>query len=163
MRIRRMVLVFAFALAGCGAPNIAKSPNGYGVVARPAAAQNGSDAVAASESSVVAEQTDASEPTNPKATFKGCWFKQGKNRYQGVDISVGNAGTYAFNAYLYYGTTCNPNDVADQIGMGEKLGFGGLGYTFWFDRFANQKDMSARWYVGSNKSACVNYETAPSC
>lgn len=102
-------------------------------------------------------------PSNPNATFKGCWFKQGKNHYQAVDISIGTPGTYTFNAYLYHGTTCNPNDKADQIGNGEKLGFGGGGYTFWFDRFANQKNMSARWYVGSDSSVCVNYETAPNC
>jgi hypothetical protein len=138
------------ALAGCGMPNTSNNSKGYGMLA---SKQAGAEQQAAPE--------DAQ--SNPNATFKGCWFKQGKNHYQAVDISIGNPGTYTFNAYLYHGTTCNPKDTADQIGNGEQLGFGGAGYTFWFDRFANQKNMSARWYVGSDSSVCVNYETAPSC
>jgi hypothetical protein len=149
--VRLAGLAMLFLLASCGEPSTPKNPSGYGMVAsRQATAPAEGNATTA-------------EPTNPNATFKGCWFRQGKNHYQAVDISVGNAGTYAFNAVLYHGTTCNPNDVADQIGFGEKLGFGGSGYTFWFDRFANKKDMSALWYVGSDSSVCVNYETAPSC
>jgi hypothetical protein len=101
--------------------------------------------------------------SNPQATFKGCWFKQGKKRYQAVDLSVGVPGSYAFNAILYHGTTCTPDDFADQIGFGEPLNFGGFGYTFWFDAFANQKNMSAIWYLGNENSKCVNYETAPPC
>jgi hypothetical protein len=100
---------------------------------------------------------------NPNATFKGCWYRQGKHRYQGVDISVGNPGSYPFNAVLYHGTTCNPNDFADQIGFGELINFGGFGWTFWFTAFGNQRDMSALWYVGEDSSQCVNYETAPNC
>ncbi|MGD0990455.1 MAG: hypothetical protein ABR874_21820 [Candidatus Sulfotelmatobacter sp.] len=138
-------------LAGCGTPSAPRNSDGYGMIASRHA-----------EAPVEASTTNA-EPTNPDATFKGCWFKQGKNHYQAVDISVKNAGSYPFNAYLYYGTTCNPNDTADQIGYGEDLDFGGFDYTFWFDRFANKKDMSALWYVGSDKSVCVNYETAPNC
>jgi hypothetical protein len=101
--------------------------------------------------------------TNPDATFKGCWYKQGKNRYQAVDVSVKNPGKYAFNALLYHGTTCNPNDYADQFGFGQLLNFGGSGYIFWFNAFANKTDMSALWYVGADKSQCINYENAPEC
>jgi hypothetical protein len=101
--------------------------------------------------------------TNPDATFKGCWYKQGGKRYQAVDVSVGKAGTYPFNAILYHGTTCNPNDFADQFGFGQLLNFGGLGYTFWFTDFANQTNMSALWYVGDENSQCVNYTVAPDC
>ncbi len=100
---------------------------------------------------------------NPDARFKGCWYKQGGHSYQAVDFSLGNPGTYSFNALLYYGTTCNANDVADQIGFGELIDFGGEGWTFWFSAFADQTDMSALWYVGSDSSQCVNYETAPDC
>jgi hypothetical protein len=138
-------------LTGCGTPSTPTNSKGYGMAAS-------QQAGARAESGAT-----SAEPTNPNATFKGCWYRQGTNRYQAVDISVGNAGTYAFNALLYRGTTCNPNNVADQIGNGEKLNFGGFGFTFWFDRFANQKNMSARWYVGSDSSVCVNYETAPNC
>ncbi len=140
------------ALAGCGTPSTPKNSNGFGMIA--------SNRAAASTERTIAPEK---QPSNPNATFKGCWFKQGKKHYQAVDISVGNPGTYPFNAYLYHGTTCNPNDMADQIGNGEELDFGGFGYTFWFDRFANEKDMSALWYVGSDSSVCVDYETAPNC
>ncbi len=100
---------------------------------------------------------------NPDASFKGCWYKQGKNRYQAVDVSVAHPGKYAFNALLYYGTTCNPNDYADQFGYGQLLDFGGFGYTFWFTAFANKSDMSALWYVGEDESKCMSYADAPEC
>jgi hypothetical protein len=100
---------------------------------------------------------------NPGATFRGCWYKQGGNRYQGVDFSVANPGTYPFNANLYYGTTCNPNQQADEFGFGTMLNFGTFNYTFWFSAFPNQTDMSAIWQVGTDQSQCVNYESAPSC
>src|SRR5579872_2636609 len=101
--------------------------------------------------------------TNPNATFKGCWYKSGGHRYQGVDVSVGKPGTYPFNAILYHGTTCNPNDFADQFGFGQLIQFGAYGYTFWFTDFSDQTDMSALWYVGDENSQCVNYLTALDC
>jgi hypothetical protein len=101
--------------------------------------------------------------TNPNAKFKGCWYRQKGHRYQAVDVSVGNPGTYPFNAILYRGATCNPNDFADQFGFGQMLNFGGFGYTFWFTDFRDQTNMSALWYVGSENSQCVNYATAPNC
>jgi hypothetical protein len=100
---------------------------------------------------------------NPGATFHGCWYKQNGNRYQGVDFSLADPGTYPFNANLYYGTTCNPNQQADEFGFGTDLNFGSFDYTFWFTAFANQTDMSAIWQVGTDQSQCVNYENAPSC
>jgi len=101
--------------------------------------------------------------SNPNATFKGCWYKQGGHRYQAVDVSVGNPGTYPFNAILYHGATCNPNDFADQFGFGQLLNFGGFGETFWFTDFEDQTGMSALWYVGNENSQCVNYAVAPAC
>jgi hypothetical protein len=100
---------------------------------------------------------------SPKATFHGCWYKQGSNRYQAVDFTLANPGTYPFNANLYYGTTCNPNTQADEFGFGTDLNLGDLNYTFWFTAFANQTDMSAIWQIGTAQSQCVNYENAPSC
>jgi hypothetical protein len=97
------------------------------------------------------------------ATFKGCWYKQSGHRYQGVDISVGNPGSYPFNAVLYRGATCDPNSFADQIGFGQLINFGGFGYTFWFIDFADQTSMSAVWSVGNDNSQCVNYAVAPDC
>jgi hypothetical protein len=99
----------------------------------------------------------------PGATFQGCWYQQSGNRYQGVQVAVDDPGTYPFNAVLYYGTTCNANDWADQIGFGTLIQFGGFDWIFWFDAFANQSDMSALWYVGNDKSQCVNYTVAPEC
>lgn len=101
--------------------------------------------------------------SNPDATFQGCWYKQGGNRYQAVDFSVKNPGTYPFNAVLYYGATCNPNDFADEFGFGQELTLGDSGYIFWFSAFKNQTNMSALWYVGNQSSQCVNYAVAPDC
>jgi hypothetical protein len=126
-----------------------------------------SSAAGAASTSVMARAETTLQPTtgngNPDATFKGCWHKQGRHRYQAVDVTVGKPGTYAFNAILYHGTTCNPNDFADQFGFGQLLNFGGFGYTFWFTDFHDQTDMSALWYVGDENSKCVSYESAPDC
>jgi hypothetical protein len=100
---------------------------------------------------------------NPEATFQGCRVEQGGDSFQGAIITVANPGTYAFNAILYYGTDCNPNNWADQIGFGTPVTLGNFDYTFWFTKFANKNDMSTLWQVGSDQSQCVNYEVAPVC
>lgn len=100
---------------------------------------------------------------NPNATFKGCWYKTKKARYQGVEISVDAAGSYPFNAVLYNGTTCNASDVADQFGFGNPLSLGKETYIFWFTDFMNKTNMSALWYLGNQKSKCVAYTVAPTC
>jgi len=100
---------------------------------------------------------------NPGAKFQGCWYKQNGNRYQGVDLSVANPGTYAFNATLYYGATCNPSNWADEFGYGTPLNFGGFNYIFWFADFHDQADTSAIWQIGPDSSKCVSYATAPDC
>jgi hypothetical protein len=115
------------------------------------------DTVAPAESGISEASTD------PDATFKGCWYKTKKNHYQAVDISAGIPGTYAFNAVLYSGTTCNPADWADQFGFGQLITFGDFGYTFWFTDFKNKTNMSAIWYLGDENSGCVNYSKAPAC
>jgi hypothetical protein len=106
-----------------------------------------------------------SATSDPGAKFQGCWYKTNGNSYQGTTITVENPGTYPFDAVLYYGTACNPNNWADEFGFGTPLYFPGAPYewTFWFNAFANQTDMSAYWYVGSDKSKCVNYSVAPAC
>ncbi len=100
---------------------------------------------------------------SPGATFQGCWYKKNGHRYQGVQISVANPGTYPFDADLYFGTTCDPNQQADEFGFGIPLKFGGFGYIFWFSDFADQSNMSAIWHVGTDHSQCVNYKVAPNC
>jgi len=101
--------------------------------------------------------------SGPGATFQGCWYKTGGSSYQAVQVGVANPGTYPFDADLYYGTVCDKSTQADEFGFGQEIKFGGFDYIFWFDAFANQKDMSALWHVGSDTSACVNYEVAPDC
>ncbi len=101
--------------------------------------------------------------SGPGATFQGCWYQQNGHRYQGVAISVANPGTYPFDADLYSGATCDPNNWRDEFGFGTPLNFGGFGWIFWFTDWADQSDMSAFWYVGSDKSQCVSYAVAPDC
>jgi hypothetical protein len=117
----------------------------------------------ASEAAAAPTMPDSSGDGNPHATFAGCWYVSKGRRYQGVDVSIGKPGTYAFNAKLYYGTACNPDDQADQFGYGELLDLGGFGYTFWFTAFSDKPDMSALWYVGDETSKCVTYLNAPKC
>jgi hypothetical protein len=101
--------------------------------------------------------------SGPGATFQGCWYHQSGHRYQGVRISVANAGTYPFDADLYFGATCDPSNQADEFGYGTLLNFGGFDYIFWFADFADQSGTSALWHVGSDTSQCVNYLVAPDC
>ena len=101
--------------------------------------------------------------SDPGATFRGCWQRQNGHSYQGVQFSLADPGTYPFDAVLYFGTSCNPNNWADEFGFGTPLTFGGFDYTFWFTDFADQTDMSALWHVGSDTSQCVNYKVAPTC
>lgn len=123
--------------------------------------------VKASEGTVASSATLTVKVTssgpNPGANFQGCWYSTGGHKYQGVLVSVANPGTYAFDGDLYYGTDCNPNTQADEIGFGTPIGFGGFDWIFYFNAFADQKDMSTRWHVGNNTSQCVNYEVAPAC
>ncbi len=100
---------------------------------------------------------------DPGAKFRGCWQKQNGHRYQGVDISVANPGTYPFDAVLYRGATCDPNQSVDEFGFGTPLPFGGFDYIFWFTDFADQSNTSAVWHVGQDRSQCVNYAVAPDC
>ncbi len=101
--------------------------------------------------------------SGPGATFQGCWYHQSGHRYQGVRISVANPGTYPFDADLYWGATCDPNNQADEFGYGTLLNFGEFDYIFWFADFGDQSGTSALWHVGSDTSQCVNYAVAPDC
>lgn len=101
--------------------------------------------------------------TGPGATFRGCWYKESGHRYQGVQLSVANPGTYPFDAVLYRGPSCDPAQFADEFGYGTPLNFGGFGFIFWFADFADETDTSAIWHVGNNQSQCVNYAAAPDC
>jgi hypothetical protein len=43
------------------------------------------------------------------------------------------------------------------------LQLGGFGWTFWFIHFPDHLNSSAIWTVGTEKSACIDYSTAPPC
>jgi hypothetical protein len=150
-------------LSACGVNSPTNSPKGFGmdvsnrtmISFRPAENEAKADA-SKGESSLADTSGD------PNATFKGCWYKVNKNRYQAVELKVGNPGTYPFNALLYHGTTCSI--YADQVGYGDPLGLGNGTYTFWFDAFKNDTNMSALWYLGNQKSKCMVYTgTTPIC
>lgn len=98
---------------------------------------------------------------NPEASFQGCWYKSGGHSYQGVEVSAKNPGSYTFYGDLYYGSTCS--QWADYMGTGQPVNFGLYGYTFWFTGFPDQKNMSAIYKVGAQKSQCISYASAPNC
>jgi hypothetical protein len=158
------ISVASIVLTACGTPsNTPQNANGFGMISESDANAERTAFVSKGNSSTEMKSANVEHTTNPEATFQGCIYTEGKHHYQAVNISLGNPGEYPFNALLYYGTTCNPDDVADQIGFGEEFDFGGFGWTFWFNHFPNRKDMSAVWYVGEDSSQCVNYEIAPNC
>jgi hypothetical protein len=105
-----------------------------------------------------------SSSSGPGATFTGCWYQSGGDSYQGVVVTTTKTGTWPFYANLYFGATCNPNDWADDFGLGELLYFSPMyTWTLWFDHFPNQTAMSAQYQIGSQISQCINYETVPTC
>jgi hypothetical protein len=93
----------------------------------------------------------------------GCIRTMNGHKYQAVQFSMNQAATVKFDAVLYYGPTCDPNQWADEFGFGNPLNLGGFGYTFWFSDFADQLNTSAIWTVGNQKSQCVDYTKAPDC
>src|SRR5271166_2399334 len=98
------------------------------------------------------------------ATFKGCVYNQNGNKYQAVRISLNQTATVTFDADLYYGTSCNPNQKADEFGFGQQLTLShSFSYIFWFSDFENQMNMSALWKINNQTSACINYTVAPPC
>jgi hypothetical protein len=150
-------------LTACGTPsNTSGSVHGRELRA-PGTAEDGTAIRQAPQSSDENVASSSSGLGNPHAKFEGCWYKEGKHRYQAVDIAVGTAGSYAFNAVLYHGTTCNKDDFADQFGFGQLLSLGEFDYIFWFTAFPNQTNMSALWYLGDRASQCVSYADAPDC
>ena len=150
-------------LTGCGtSSNTPGGEHGRGLRAS-GSAEEGAVVLQPRESSDQNVSRSSASSANPHATFKGCWYKKDTHRYQAVDMAVGTSGTYAFNAILYHGTTCNTNDFADQFGFGQSLNLGEANYIFWFTDFADKTNMSALWYLGDEKSQCVSYAHAPNC
>jgi hypothetical protein len=150
-------------LSACGVNSPASSAKGFGMNAANRTMISFGSAENPLNADTVKGEADIAETSgDPNATFKGCWYKSGKNRYQAVEIKVGNPGTYPFNALLYHGTTCTT--YADQFGYGDSLGLGNGTYIFWFDAFKNDTSMSALWYLGDQTSKCMVYTaTTPTC
>jgi len=101
--------------------------------------------------------------TGVVATFQGCVYNQNGKYYQGVAITLNQPATVTFDADLYYGSTCNPNQRADEFGFGQSLTLGTFTYFFWFTDFSDQLNMSAIWTINSQTSGCINYAVAPPC
>ena len=101
--------------------------------------------------------------TGVVATFQGCVWNQNGNKYQGVTISLNQPATVTFDANLYYGSTCDPNQWADRFGFGQPITLGTFSYIFWFTDFKNQLNMSALWKINNQTSSCINYMVAPPC
>ena len=80
-----------------------------------------------------------------------------------IDFNLSEATTLPFNATLYFGANCAPNNWADEFGFGQELPFSGLSYIFWFRDFPNQPNTSAIWTVGKQSSGCINYTAVPAC
>jgi len=117
-----------------------------------------------SRSATLKLKVGSSTSGGPGATFNGCWYQSGGNNYQGVVVTTTNTGTWPFYANLYFGATCDPNDWADDFGLGELLYFSPMyTWTLWFNHFPNQTAMSAQYQIGSQVSQCINYATAPDC
>jgi hypothetical protein len=167
---RYFVVVGALVgVAGCGfSQKPANSTNSSGTAAQsltlnPNSAQNATSGRygMATEPLIAGRQSGDESPSNAGANFEGCWYSHKGRRYQAVDISVTNPGTYPFYAELYYGTTCDPNTQADEFD--QEFNFGGFNYIVWFTAFSDREDMSALWHVGTDTSKCVNYKVAPDC
>jgi hypothetical protein len=117
-----------------------------------------------SRSATLRLKVGSTSSSGPGATFQGCWYQSGDNSYQGVIINTANSGTWPFYANLYFGASCDPNQWADDFGLGQLLQFSPMyTWTMWFNHFPNQTAMSAQYQIGSQVSQCINYETVSTC
>jgi len=101
--------------------------------------------------------------TGVTARFQGCVYTYNGSKYQAAGITLSQPATVTFDAKLYYGSSCNPNQQADEFGFGQTLNLGTFTYYFWFTDFSNQLNMSAIWKINSQTSGCINYAVAPPC
>ena len=97
----------------------------------------------------------------PVGPLTGCLYSHNNNEYQAVEFQMIFYACVQFDAKLYAGPDCNPQNQEDEFGYGEQLCLGG-GWIFWFTDFPNQFNTSALWTVG-NQRACFNYSDAPGC
>jgi hypothetical protein len=119
-------------------------------------------------SNVAFDVTTATPPcggnaTGPVASWKGCMHNTGGQNHQAIDFRLSQGATLPFDATLYWGANCQPNNWADRFGFGQQISFGGFSYIFWFRDFPDQPNMSAIWTVGKQSSGCINYTAVPQC
>jgi hypothetical protein len=63
---------------------------------------------------------------------------------------------------LFYDTTCDASSGTDNLNdTGGTIPSGT--WTFWFIHHPGLTDSSAIWSIGSIKSPCIDYSTAPDC
>ncbi len=102
--------------------------------------------------------------TGPVTKWVGCIHTDAGHKRQAVDFTLSQGGALPFDATLYFGANCQPNNWADRFGFGTTIGFGGFSYIFWFRDFPDQLNTSAIWTVGKQSSGCINYGGAvPAC
>jgi hypothetical protein len=100
--------------------------------------------------------------SGPITNWQVFMHNDGGNLDQAISFDVTQAGSYPFDAYIYYGATCDPDQFTDRFGFGTPLNFGaGSGYMFWFIHRPNARNTSAIWLVGNQSSGCVSYATVP--
>ena len=97
------------------------------------------------------------------ASWQGCLRSVNGQTHQAMDFTLSEGATLPFNATLYFGANCSPNNWADQFGFGQDIPFGGFSYIYWFRDFPNQPNTSAIWTVGKQSSGCINYTAVPAC
>jgi hypothetical protein len=97
------------------------------------------------------------------SSWQGCTESVNGASHQAIDFTLSEAATLPFNATLYFGANCSPNNWADQFGFGQDIPFGGFSYIYWFRDFPNQPNTSAIWTVGKQSSGCINYTAVPAC
>jgi hypothetical protein len=97
------------------------------------------------------------------SSWQGCMQSVNGASHQAIDFTLSEAATLPFNATLYFGANCSPNNWADQFGFGQDISFGGFSYIYWFRDFPNQPNTSAIWTVGKQSSGCINYTSVPAC
>jgi len=112
--------------------------------------------------------TTATPPCGGNATgavtsWRGCMRSVNGQSHQAIDFTLSEGSRLPFNATLYFGANCYPNNWADQFGFGQEVSFGGFSYIFWFSDFPNQPNTSAIWTVGKQSSGCINYTAVPAC
>jgi hypothetical protein len=95
------------------------------------------------------------------ATFFGCVYRENGIAYQAVKIKA--SGTLAFDGKLYWGPSCTPAQLTDEIGFGIPQSFGGFSWMYWFIHYGDKLNTSAIWTVGSQQSQCIDYSVAPDC